>query len=89
LAETRRSEKRADHLRWRLGLKNYVGVDSVGQAGGLVLFWHESVEVELIGKHQRFIDVKVRDNNNSPWYRVTFVYGELRPENRYLMWDLL
>jgi hypothetical protein len=51
LAETRRSEKRACHLRWRLGLKNYVGVDSVGHASGLVLFWHEVAEVELIGKH--------------------------------------
>jgi hypothetical protein len=89
LAETRRSERRVGHLRWRLGLNNYLGIDSVSQDGGLVLFWHESVEVELIGKHQRFIDVKVRDINNSPWYRVTFIYGEPRPENQYLMWDLL
>jgi hypothetical protein len=28
-----------------------VGVDSVGHASGLVLFWHEIAEVELIGKH--------------------------------------
>jgi hypothetical protein len=33
------------NLKWRLGLKNAVGVDSIGQGGGLVLLWHESLEV--------------------------------------------
>jgi exonuclease III len=45
LMETRRSAKRALNLKWRLGLKNAVGVDSIGQGGGLVLLWHESLEV--------------------------------------------
>jgi hypothetical protein len=37
LMETR-SASRAMNLKWRLGLKNYVGVDSLGQGGGIVLF---------------------------------------------------
>ena len=36
LAETRRSAQRAMQLRWRIELKNAVGVDSIGQSGGLV-----------------------------------------------------
>jgi hypothetical protein len=38
LMETRRSAQRAVKLKWRLGLKNSIGVDSVGEGGGIVLF---------------------------------------------------
>jgi hypothetical protein len=47
------------------------------------------VEVVLLSKHPRFIDVKVREDSLSPWFRITFVYGEPRVEKRHLMWDLL
>jgi hypothetical protein len=55
LMETHRSAKRAINLKWRLGLKNSVGVDSVGQGGGLVLFWHESLEVVLLGLNNHLL----------------------------------
>jgi hypothetical protein len=42
-------------LKWRLGLKHSVGVDSAGQGGGIVLFWHESLEVDMLGMCPRFI----------------------------------
>ncbi|RLM70126.1 hypothetical protein C2845_PM17G06640 [Panicum miliaceum] len=41
LAETRQRGVRLSHLRWRLGLKNFVAVDSFGKSGGLAVFWHE------------------------------------------------
>lgn len=41
LMETRRSASRAMNLKWRLGLKNSVGVESIGPGGGIVLFWHK------------------------------------------------
>jgi hypothetical protein len=72
-----------------LGLKILVGVDSAGQGGGLVLFWHESLEVDLLGLSPRFIDVKVKDVNLNSWYRITFVYGEPQVESRHLMWETL
>lgn len=37
LAETRRSRKRAENLRWRLGLKNCLSVDSIGRGGGQIV----------------------------------------------------
>jgi hypothetical protein len=89
LMETHRSAKRAINLKWRLGLKNSVGVDSVGQGGGLVLFWHESLEVVLLGLNNHFIDVRIKDADSNLWYRVTFVYGEPRTELRHLMWETL
>jgi hypothetical protein len=52
---------RVENLRWRLGLKHCITVDSVGTGGGMALFWHEAVDVSLIEKHQRYIDVHVRE----------------------------
>jgi hypothetical protein len=72
-----------------LGLKILVGVDSAGQGGGLVLFWHESLEVDLLVLSPRLIDVKVKDVNLNSWYRITFVYGEPQVESRHLMWETL
>jgi hypothetical protein len=89
LSETRRSAQHALHLRWRIGLKNAIGVDSEGQGGGLVLFWHENLEVVLLGKSSRFIDVHVKVVELNLWARITFVYGEPRVENRHLMWETL
>jgi hypothetical protein len=52
----------AANLRWRLGLKNCVAVDSSSTGGGgLALFWHEAVDVSLIEKHKHFIDVHVHE----------------------------
>lgn len=70
IEETKRSEKRVDNLRWRLALKHCASMmDSVGQGGGLVLFWHESMEVNVLEKNQRFIDdVEVRESGDEPWF---------------------
>jgi hypothetical protein len=76
LMETRRSANIAMNLKWRLGLKNAIGVDSIGQGGGLVLFWYESLQVVLLGMSNHFIDVRVKDVDSNSWYRITFVYGE-------------
>lgn len=53
------------------------------------LFWHECLEVTVLEKHPRFIDVIVREDVSEPLFRVTFVYGEPRTENRHHMWELL
>ena len=76
LYETRMSGVRAENLRWRLGLKHVVAVDSTGTGGGLASYWHESVDVYLIKKHRCFINVHVRESSSSPRFRITFVYGE-------------
>jgi hypothetical protein len=77
------------NLRWRLGLKHAIAVDSTGTGGGLALFWHESIDVHLIEMHRQFIDVHVRESSTSPRFRITFVYGEPRTEDRHLMWELM
>lgn len=91
LSETHTSGTRVSNLLCRLGLKHCITVDSssTGGCGGLALFWHESIEVNLFEKHKRFIDVHVRECASTPWFRVTFVCGEPRREERHNMWDLM
>lgn len=44
----------------RIGLKGFCGVDSNGMSGGLALYWHASLDVDVMGKNERIIDAMVR-----------------------------
>lgn len=89
LCETRQPVDKIKRLRNRLGLRGFAGVSSDGMSGGLALFWHESVHVEILNKNERFIDAYIRLSPNDPLWHATFVYGEPRVENRHKMWSLL
>ena len=57
------SANRCKNLRWKLGLKNCLAVDSDGLSGGLVLFWDENINVSLL-----------RENDISmSWSALTFL----------------
>jgi hypothetical protein len=58
-------------------------------SGGLALFWHENVHVEIREANPRFIDAFVRFSSEEPLFHATFVYGEPRVENRHRMWSAL
>ena len=64
LCETRQKASKMRKIRRRLGLQGYEGVDSNGMSGGLALYWHESCQVILLGKDDRYIDVAVRTDAN-------------------------
>ena len=89
LSETMVSESRVKNLRWRLGLKGCLAVDSKGRRGGVALFWDESIQVHLKSSNDRYIDVSVVDEPNAAPWRATFVYGEPRVEDRHRMWEIL
>lgn len=89
LCETRQKSEKVHQLRSRLGLRGFVGVDSNGRSGGLALFWHESLYVEIKAMNERYIDVYVRVSQDEPIWHLTCVYGEPRTENQHLMWSLL
>jgi hypothetical protein len=89
LSETRHNKVALDSLRWRLGLKHCVSFIDEGKGGGVALFWDESIDVELLKINSRVIDVMIHDQQKNMKWRSTFVYGEPRRHQRYLMWDLL
>ena len=89
LCETRQSAKKFSRLRSRLGLRGFCGIDSVGQSGGLALFWNDQLSVEIKEKKERFIDAHIRASSTDPFWHLTCVYGEPRTENRHRMWTIL
>jgi hypothetical protein len=89
LCETRQPKHKMARVRNRLGLKGFDGISSQGKSGGLALYWDESLSVNVLDINERWIDAYVRLSDDEPMWRVTFVYGEPRVENRHLMWDSL
>ena len=47
-------------------------------AGGLALFWKQSLEVDIISSNQHFIDTKIKTKGRS--FFATFLYGELEKQ---------
>jgi hypothetical protein len=89
ISKTRMLGSRVSNLRWSIGLRNCLSVDSVGLSGGLALFWDESINVTLLSQGEHYIDVTIKDEPNAAPWRATFVYGEPRVDKRKEMWDLL
>ena len=85
LCETRQKEAKMKRLRGRLGLKGFCGVDSSGMSGGLAVYWHENCVVDVLDKDDRHVDALVWVQEGANQWRITFVYGEPRVENRHLM----
>jgi hypothetical protein len=76
-------------LRGRLGLRGFDGIDSNGLSGGLALYWDEALRLEVIEVKERLIDAVVRSSDRAQQWRLTCIYGELRVENRHIMWSQL
>jgi hypothetical protein len=81
-------DTRAQNFMWSLGFSGSFAVSSVGQSGGLALFWLPQFTVSLKGFNSHFIDVVVSSEKATAW-RATFVYGEPRRDQRHEFWDLL
>jgi hypothetical protein len=89
LSKTRQDKNKMRCLHHRLGLKGFVGSSSNGVSGGLALFWHDQLSVDVKHVNERFIDVYVRVSLNAPQWCITCVYGEPHVEDRHRMWDSL
>ena len=89
LSETRQSEAQIRNLRWRLRLKGCLARSSGGKSGGIALFWEESLVVNLVTISDKAIDVTVQEDPASPTWRITFLYGEPRVEDRHLTWEFM
>jgi hypothetical protein len=89
ISETRQNKEYVEGLRWRLGLKHVITFKDEGKGGGLALFWHESVHVDLFKMGARLFDVTIHNLSAGNKWRCTFVYGEPRTHERHNMWNLL
>jgi hypothetical protein len=89
ISETKMDKKRLEWVRCKIGMPNMLVKDSVGQSGGLVLFWKAGININLLGMPSKYhIDVEITENDGYKW-GFTGVYGEPRQEERSKMWRLL
>ena len=76
LCETRQRKVKMKRYRSRLGLSGFEAVNSNGLSGGLALFWHESVQLDVKDMNEQYIDAYVSAATGEPPWRLTCVYGE-------------
>ena len=88
LSETRKNKEYVEYLRFRLGTKNMFTVSAQGKGGGLAVFWDDVYTLELNKFGEHFIDMYICSANGTKW-RSTFVYGEPKASQRYVMRNLL
>ncbi|XP_070668433.1 uncharacterized protein [Malus domestica] len=87
LSETKMKDHRLDGVRRRLGFHYGVNVSPVGRAGGLSLWWDDSVEVQTLFSSKNIIDVIMRNDGDGKWVRVTGVYGTPYREDKAEFWE--
>lgn len=75
--------------KWKslLNFTGFVGVDSAGKSGGLLLFWDDSINVILRSYSPGHIDCLI--SYNSVYWRFTGFYGNPHAHLRRHSWDLL
>ncbi|XP_061993460.1 uncharacterized protein LOC133711342 [Rosa rugosa] len=91
LIETKIREKEEfGRLQRTLGFDHAEGFLSVGQSGGLGLFWNEETRVHIHQpSHARFIDAVVDDDNGSIQWRLTCFYSNSSAAERQESWNLI
>jgi hypothetical protein len=89
ISETRQQITCVSNLRFRLGLNKSFVVDGQGKGGGPVLFWDDSININILSYGYHYIDTLIWDAEHNVHWRGTFVYGEPRTHARGEMWELL
>ena len=75
-------DHRIEGVRRRLGYANGFNVAPIGRAGGLSLWWDDSIIVEVTDSSKHFIDANCRAVNSEVSFHFTGVYGTTyRAEN--------
>jgi hypothetical protein len=57
-----------------LGFNSSFSVDRVGRSGGLAMFWHSSINCNVLDYSQNHISLEIVDTNRGNW-RLTGFYG--------------
>jgi hypothetical protein len=89
ISETRQQSYRVNNLWFRLGFNKAFIVDSQGKGGGLVLFWDESINIQILSYGYHYIYTLIWDVEHHAHWRGTFFYREPRTQDRGEMWELI
>jgi hypothetical protein len=72
----------------KMGYNNMLVVNSVGRSGGLVLFWKNATQLEILNYSRRHIHAIIKPSNMAPWWFTGF-YGHPEAHKRSGAWNLL
>ncbi|CAN6558737.1 unnamed protein product [Malus baccata var. baccata] len=89
LSETKMRDHRIDGIRRRLGYSFGFHVSPIGRAGGLSLWWIESMNVNILFSSAHIIDVCFCLEDSLSWVRCTFVYGTPYRREKLDFWNLM
>jgi hypothetical protein len=70
-------------------LNNCFIVDGEGKGGGLALYWHDELKIDILSYTMHHIDTLIWDGEHHVGWWGTFVYGEPQTQERKNMWELL
>ena len=87
LAETKQQDDYVRDVGAQLGFPNSVIVPPVGVGGGLVIFFQQSIQLNVLSQSAHLIDCNVGISGMSFFY--SFVYGHPTPALRHHTWEKL
>lgn len=88
LSETKSNSKEIQRLQNKLCFDKSVCFEAQGRAGGLVVFWKEDVELNIIETHEHYVDMHIWENRDLRW-RMTCVYGWPEHNNKAKTWETI
>ncbi|XP_070667373.1 uncharacterized protein [Malus domestica] len=80
-------DHRIDGVRRRMGFLNGFNVTPIGRAGGLSLWWDDTVEVEILFSSKHIIDARMMEKGAHRWVRFTGVYGTSYRYEKVKFWN--
>ncbi|XP_068319675.1 uncharacterized protein [Pyrus communis] len=86
LAETKMRDNRVDGVKRRMGYRNGFHVSPIGRAGGLSMWWDDSVEVTIGYTSKNIIDANINFVDSVRMARVTWVYGTAYRNEKLEFW---
>ncbi|KAI9126130.1 hypothetical protein K1719_002551 [Acacia pycnantha] len=76
-------------IRRQCGFDQEVTVEPKGLAGGLAVWWKNSIDIDVLYKSKNIIHVVVETNSLSAPKLISFIYGPPKEGERRLTWDTL
>jgi hypothetical protein len=88
VVETQVHKVLAEGLSHTLGYDKTFAISSAGCKGGIVIYWNNETNVEILPYSRYHIDVIITESGGEPW-RLNCVYGEAQTHLRFKTWDIL
>ena len=88
IAETWADEARLDRTLSKINFDQKWVLPRLNRGGGLVLFWKNSINIDVVDSHRYCIDTIINGNTENAW-RFTGFYGEPETHRRGEAWSKL